>query len=75
MERMEIQHERCSVRSFSNVSVSACMQFHSVTRDHPCTLPAQAEFINQGHTQWGITSHKIKCAESSREARLERAKR
>ena len=27
---------------------------------------------HQGHAQWGITSYKIKCVESSREARIER---
>ena len=29
--------------------------------------------VDQGHTQWGIISYKIKCSESSRDARVERS--
>lgn len=29
--------------------------------------------MDQGHTQWGIISHKVKCSESSRDARVDRS--
>lgn len=47
-----------------------------------CALPILLELeraarltyrTDQGHTQWGIISHKVKCSESSREARVERS--